>query len=77
MGISSSCLLGAMTIGSGWTRDPCALFRARTRLGTQFTNLLREFAAGEVWIGLAGHCCSARGLFASSFSMLRHGITTR
>ena len=75
MGIGS--LLGAMTVGSRRTRDPGALFRTRTRLGTQFTNLLREFTAGEIWIGLAGHCCSTRGLFASGFSMLRHGITTR
>ena len=69
MGISSSGLLRAVTVGSRWTRDSSTLIGAGTRLGTQLTNLLGEFAAGEVWIGLTGHCSSACRLLTSSFSM--------
>jgi hypothetical protein len=69
MGISSSGLLRAVTVGSRWTRDSSALIGAGTRLGTQLTNLLGEFAAGEVWIGLSGHCSSACRLLTGSFSM--------
>ena len=58
MGVSGGLLLGAMTVGATGTGSRAIAGAASTaHLGFQFPHLLRQLAAGEVGVALAGHRC--------------------
>jgi hypothetical protein len=74
--ISGGGLLGSVSIWASWTRYASALLATGSGLRAKLTHLLSELSAGEIRIGLTGHCGSTCGLFSCCFSMFRHRFTT-